>query len=152
MYCSAARERDDDIRLMISLEMLGYYRDEPGSQHYPPLFRWFYPSRGDFIALVSNFRSRRQMRRFARAFRDSTDLPLEHAATFSFVPGAAWSDHLSFWRNGYRAFMVTDTAFLRNSYYHTALDTPDKLDYPRLSDATRGLSGAVRKLADGGKL
>jgi len=152
MYARAARERGDDIRLMISLEMLGYYRDGPGTQSYPPLFQWFYPDRGNFIALVSNLRSRRHMRRFAAAFRESVDLPLEHAATFSFVPGASWSDHLSFWRNGYHAFMVTDTAFFRNPYYHTAGDSPDKLDYARLSDATRGLSGALGKLADGGPL
>ena len=44
---------------MISLEMLGYYDHRPaGSQHYPPLFRWFYPDRGDFLGLLQkNFRS-----------------------------------------------------------------------------------------------
>lgn len=147
-YAAAARREGDDIRLMLSLEMLGYYRDQPGSQRYPPLFRWFYPDRANFIALVSNFRSQRSMRRFAHAFRDSSQMPLEHAATFAFVPGAAWSDHLSFWRSGYRAFMVTDTAFFRNPYYHTAADTPDKLDYERLAEVTRGIHGAVRILAD----
>lgn len=148
VYARAARRRGDDIRLMMSLEMLGYYRSQPGTQRYPPFMRWFYPDRGDFIALVSDFRSRRRMRRFAGAFREASGFPLEHAAMFSFVPGAAWSDHLSFWRSGYRAFMVTDTAFFRNPYYHTPQDTPDKLDYGRLADVTRGLSGALQRLAD----
>lgn len=147
VYARAARQRADDIRVMLSLEMLGYFRDEPGSQRYPPLFRWFYPDRGNFIALVSNFRSRRVMRRFAHEFRGASDFPLETAATFAFVPGAAWSDHLSFWRAGWRAFMVTDTAFFRNPHYHTPRDRSGTLDYARLAEVTHGLAGAVRALA-----
>lgn len=152
VYARAARRRGDDIRLMISLEMLGFYRDEPGSQSYPPFMRRFYPERGDFVALVSNFRSRRLMRRFARLFRASCAFPLEHLATFTWLPGVAWSDHLSFWREGYRALMVTDTAFFRNPNYHAATDTPDTLDYGRLAAVTSGLDRALAALADGDPL
>lgn len=148
VYARAARVRGDDIRLMLSLEMLGFYRDQPGSQQYPPLFKWFHPDRGDFIALVSNFRSRQRMRRFARAFRRASDFPLEHTATFASVPGVGWSDHRSFWEAGYPAVMVTDTAFFRNPYYHTPADTPDKLDYSRLAAVTEALSGAVLGFTD----
>jgi len=147
-YARAARDRGDDIRLMIALETIGYYRDEPGSQSYPPLFRYFYPDRANFISLVSNFRSRRVMRRLAKAFRRSSEFPLEHVATFATVPGVAWSDHRSFWHHGYRALMVTDTAFYRYPYYHTAEDTAEKLDYERLAILTEGLFGAIRQLVD----
>ncbi len=147
VYATAARSRGDRIRLMVSLEMLGYYRDAPGSQCYPPVFRWFYPDRGNFIALVSNLRTRREMRRLAAAFRAGSTFPLEHAATFSWIPGVAWSDHLSFWRQGYRALMVTDTAFFRNPNYHAATDTPETLDYRRLAEVTAGLAGALERSA-----
>lgn len=150
IYAKAARAQNDDIRLMVSLEMLGYYSDTPGSQHYPPLFRYFHPSRGNFIAFVSNLRSRRIMRQAAAAFRAHSDFPLEHTATFGFIPGIAWSDHLSFWRVGYRAFMVTDTAFYRYPHYHTARDTPDKVDYVRLARVGEGLYHAFADLANGG--
>lgn len=149
VYARAARLRGDDIRLMASLETLGYYRDEPGSQRYPPLFRWFYPRRGNFLAFVSNFRSRRAMLGMVAAFRAHCRLPAEHLATFAWVPGVAWSDHYPFWRQGYRALMVTDTAFYRYPYYHTAQDTPDKLDYTRLALATQGLYHAFLELAGG---
>ena len=148
VYARAARRRGDDILLMISLEMLGFYRDEPGSQSYPPFFRWFFPDRGNFIALVSNFRSRWLMRRFARHFRDGCAFPLEHVATFAWIPGVAWSDHLSFWFKGYRALMVTDTAFFRNPHYHAATDTPETLDYERLAIVTEGLDHALAGLAE----
>jgi Zn-dependent M28 family amino/carboxypeptidase len=147
VYAKAARSRGEDIVLMISLEMLGCYSEEPGSQRYPPLFKYFYPDQGNFIAFVSNLRSRRLLHRTVGAFRAHSDFPVESLATFTFVPGVAWSDQWSFWRQGYAALMVTDTAFYRYPYYHTALDTPDKLNYPAMAQVVEGLFGAIRSLA-----
>ena len=147
VYARAARERGDDIRLMVSLETIGCYFDAPGSQRYPPLFRHFFPDRANFLGLVSDFRSGPALRRMARAFRRHSDFPLEHVATFRWVPGVAWSDHRSFWREGYRALMVTDTAFYRYRYYHTPADTPDKLAWPQLGRATEGLCRCFAELA-----
>jgi Zn-dependent M28 family amino/carboxypeptidase len=147
VYAEAARRRGDDIRLMASIETIGWYSSELGSQSYPPLFNLFYPDRADFIGFVSNFRSRSAMRRLAAAFRANSDFLLETAATFSFVPGVSWSDHRSFWRQGYRAVMITDTAFHRYRHYHAASDTPDKLAYPELTRVTSGLFAAFTELA-----
>jgi Zn-dependent M28 family amino/carboxypeptidase len=148
MYARAARKRHENIRLMISLEMLGYYRDEPGSQEYPPVFKHFHPNRGNFIAFVSNITSRHVMHRAERAFRKHSDFPLETTAAFGWIPGIAWSDHISFWRAGYRGFMCTDTAFFRNPHYHSADDTPEKLDYPRMAKLTEGLVEMCKELGD----
>lgn len=149
VYATQARRRKDRIAFMLSLESVGYYDTAPGTQLYPPLFRWFYPDRGDFVAFVSNLRSRRVMHRFVSAFRQATDMPAQQAATFSVVPGVSWSDHASFWKEGYRAFMVTDTAFYRNPHYHTPADTPETLDLERLERATEGLAAALLRLATG---
>lgn len=149
VYARAARKRGDDIRLMMSLEMLGYYDTRPNSQRYPPLLKFFYPDRANFIAFVSNLRSRRQMRRAVSSFRAYSDFPLEHIATLGIVPGVAWSDHLSFWRQGYPALMVTDTAFYRYPHYHTARDTPDNLDFEALARVTDGLCKTIAALAIG---
>jgi Peptidase family M28 len=147
VYARAARQRGDDIRLMASLETMGYFSDAPGSQRYPPLFRYFHPDRGNFLGLVSDLRSRRAMLRLAAAFRAASDFPLEHTTAFRWIPGVAWSDHRSFWRAGYPAVMITDTAFYRYRYYHTVQDTPDKLTYDRFARATEGLYGAFAALA-----
>jgi len=147
VYAKAARTRGDRIRLMMALETIGCYTDRPGSQQYPPMFRHFFPDRGNFIAFVANLRSWRPLRRTVAAFRAHSDFPVEHVATFGFVPGVSWSDHLSFWRQGYRALMVTDTAFYRYPYYHTPADTPDRLNYPAMARVASGLCGAVRDLA-----
>jgi len=147
VYASAARARGDDIALMVSLETIGCYSHEPGSQRYPPLFGLFYPGRGHFVSFVSDFRSRRAMRRAARAFRRHSGFPLEHIATFRLIPGVSWSDHWCFWRQGYRAFMVTDTAFYRYPYYHSRQDTPEKLAYEDFSRMTEGLFHCFAALA-----
>ncbi len=147
VYAEAARARGDDIRLMISLETIGYYSERPGSQDYPPPFGLFYPDAGNFLGFVADFRTRRLMRAVARLFRARSDFPLEHLATFRFVPGVNWSDHGSFWRHGYRAFMVTDTAPYRYPHYHAPSDTPDKLCYAEFARATEGLWRTFRDLA-----
>ena len=149
VYARAARARGDDIRFMVSLETIGYYSQRPGSQRYPPLFKHFYPDKGNFIAFVSDFRSRRAMRRFAKAFKKHSQFPAESAATFSWLPGVAWSDHQSFWRAGYRAFMVTDTAFYRYRHYHLATDTAEKVNYNAMAAVVEGLSRTVVSLAGG---
>ncbi|PWB57837.1 MAG: aminopeptidase [Nitrosomonadales bacterium] len=146
VYAEAAKARGENIRLMISLEMLGSYSDKPGSQGYPPLLRHFYPDRANFIAMVSNRASRKELQRLAAAFKAHSDFPVETLATFEFVPGVAWSDHLSFWRQGYPAIMVTDTAFYRNAAYHSADDTPAKLNYPAMGEVVEGLFHALMAL------
>ncbi len=147
VYAQAARRRGDDIRLMASLETIGCYCDEPGSQSYHPIFRFFYPDRGNFIGIVSDFRSRTAMRRLAATFRTQSDFPLQTVSTFRFIPGVAWSDHRSFWYQGYPAVMVTDTAFYRYPHYHAATDTADKLAYPDLAQVTLGLFKTFAVLA-----
>jgi Zn-dependent M28 family amino/carboxypeptidase len=146
VYAKTAKARGEKIRLMISLEMLGAYSDQSGSQGYPPFLKHFYPDRGNFIAMVANRASREELRRLVAAFQMHSDFPVESLATFELVPGVAWSDHLSFWRQGYPALMVTDTAFYRNVAYHTAADTPEKLNYPAIARVVTGLFHALRVL------
>jgi Zn-dependent M28 family amino/carboxypeptidase len=147
VYARAARRRNDDIRVMLSLEMLGYYSDAPGSQGYPPLLGLFYPAVGNFIAFVSNLRSLRALREVAAAFKARSNFPAEMLASPGIVPGVSWSDHVSFWREGYSAVMVTDTAFYRYRYYHGPGDTADRLCYAEMARVVDGLAQAITVLA-----
>jgi Zn-dependent M28 family amino/carboxypeptidase len=142
-----SRERGETVRAMLSLEMLGYYRDEPRSQRYPPPLGLLYPDRGYFIAFVGDLGARQLVRRTISLFRKHARFPSEGVVAPSFIPGVTFSDHWSFRTHGYPAIMVTDTAFNRNPHYHLASDTPDKLDYERLARVTFGLAAVVRELA-----
>lgn len=146
VYAKRSKARHENIRLMISLEMLGSYSDKPGSQNYPLFFRYFYPDRANFIAMVSNWASRKELHQLVTTFKAHSDFPVASLATFEFIPGVAWSDHQSFWREGYPAVMITDTAFYRYEAYHTAKDTPEKLNYPAMAKVVKGLFHALDAL------
>jgi len=133
---------------MFSLEMLGYYRDAPGSQHYPAPLGWFYPDRADFIGFVGDLGARALVRRSIASFRKHARFPSEGVAAPGIIPGVTWSDHWAFRKHGYPAIMVTDTAFYRYPHYHLPSDTPEKLDYERMARVTLGLAAMLRELAD----
>lgn len=148
LYAARARERGDDIRSMVALETIGYYTGEEGSQRSPPILGRLYPSTGSFLAFVGRLGARRAVREAADAFEGATDFPAERVVLPSLVPGVSWSDHRSFWRQGFRnALMVTDTAPYRYSHYHLPTDTPDRIDASSLAEVTRGLAGMARSLA-----
>jgi len=147
-YATDARQRNDQIVAMLSIESIGYYDTEKGSQRYPFPLNLAYPDVGDFVGFVSNLRSRSLLVRALAAFRAHATLPTQGAAAPSWVPGVWWSDHWSFWREGYPAIMITDTAPYRNPFYHTPQDTPDKLDYDRMARVVHGLTHVVRAIAN----
>ena len=147
VYAGRSRQRGDQVKAMISLETIGHYNDEPGSQHYPFPFNYFYPDSGNFIGFVGNLSSFRLVRQSVDAFRAATAFPSEGVAAPGWVTGVGWSDHASFWQAGYPAIMITDTALFRYPHYHEATDTPDKLDYRSLARVTRGLLDVVVALA-----
>lgn len=148
VYARQALQDGDRLVGMITLETLGYYTREPLSQSFPlPLLRYFYPDRGDFIALVGNLRSRQLLRRSVKAFRNQQVFPSEGIVAPGWVPGVDWSDHWSFWKIGCPAIMATDTALFRYPHYHTVDDTPDKLDYDALARVVSGLEATIDELA-----
>jgi hypothetical protein len=134
---------------MISLEMLGFYSDAPGSQKYPAPLGLLYPSRGNFIGFVGNSESRDLVPRATRRFRESAEFPSEGVAAPGNWPGMGWSDHWSFWQEGYPAIMITDTALFRYPYYHTPLDTIHKIDFEKMARVVDGVRSVITAMADG---
>lgn len=139
VYARQAAREKQKIVAMYSLETIGYFPDEAGSQQYPPLFNLFYPREGNFIAFVGNLRSRSLVTRSLRSFRAHAKFPSEGIAAPEIIPGINWSDHWSFWKQGYPAIMITDTAPYRYPYYHSAGDTPDKIDYEKMVYVVEGI-------------
>jgi Zn-dependent M28 family amino/carboxypeptidase len=149
VHARGARARGERIQAMLSLETIGSYSDEPGSQHYPIPLSLVYPDTANFIGFVGNLGSRGLVRRALRTFRQTTAFPSEGAAVPASIPGVGWSDHWSFWQAGYPAIMVTDTAFYRYAHYHTGGDTPDRVDYDRTARVVAGLARVIAELAGG---
>jgi Zn-dependent M28 family amino/carboxypeptidase len=134
---------------MISLEMIGFYSDEPGSQRYPDLLQNFYPDKGNFISFVSNLASRDFQLRVIANFRDLELFPSEGLVAPQWIErDIRRSDHASYWYYDFPAIMVTDTAFLRNRNYHTATDKFDTLNYNSMARVVSGLTTTLERLAD----
>ncbi len=148
-YAARAAERGEEVVAMLSLETIGFYSDEPGSQRYPIPLGWFYPDTGNFIGFVGNLRSRSLVRRVTGSFRRHAQFPSEGLAAPGWLTGVGWSDHWSFWRAGFPAAMVTDTALFRYREYHTAADLPGVVDYERFARVVDGLWPVIVELAQG---
>lgn len=147
-YATDLRQQAEVIRFMLSLEMLGYCDPTPGSQNYPSGLKFWYPNHGDFVALVGNVFTILEMLHLSHSFRKS-GVPcqwLPAGVRGKIVPATRLSDHSPFWDVGYKALMVTDTAFLRNPNYHQASDRTETLDFDFMSRICKGLEHSIRRL------
>lgn len=148
VYANRSRQRQETIVAMVSLDMLGYFSDVDGSQRYPFPGSLFYPSTGNFISFVGNLSSGALVRDAIAAFRQQANLPSEGIVLPGWVAGVGYSDHWSFWQQGYQAIMVTDSGFYRYPYYHTTKDTSDKINFDRFSRVVLGLVEVIDALAN----
>jgi Zn-dependent M28 family amino/carboxypeptidase len=148
VYARRCRRRDEQVTAMFSLETIGCFSDAPKSQHYPPPFGLLYPSTGNFIAFVGNSKSAPLVRQAVATFRDNEPFPSEGGALPNAIPGVGFSDHWSFWQEGYPALMVTDTAMYRYPHYHESTDTVDKIDFDKMARVVRGLASVIDSLCN----
>ncbi len=140
--------RSELIVGMFSLEMIGFFSDEPGSQRYPKLIQQFYPDKGNFIAFVSNVASRDFMLQSISYFRSQSVLPSEGLIAPQFiVRDIRRSDHASYWYYDFPAVLVTDTARYRNYNYHHSGDIAESLDYSSMARVVRGMTDMLENLA-----
>ena len=147
VHANDLRQQNAKVRAMISLEMIGYFSEAPGSQHFPAaLLSLFYPTTGNFIAVVGTLSEGLLVRQVKAAMQGANELPVHSINAPTIVPGVGFSDQLNYWNAGYHAVMITDTAFFRNPNYHTPEDTAEKLDYKRMAMVVEGVYAAVLEL------
>jgi len=147
-HAAKYKQQQKSIRLMISLEMLGYCNHNPNSQSYPAGLKYFYPNSGNFIALIGTLRTVPDLINLSGKIRKSGHpcewLPVPNRGLI--VPDTRRSDHVPFWDNGYPAIMVTDTANMRNPHYHRESDKIETLDLDFLAGVCQGLVKGIRHL------
>lgn len=147
-YAAVLKQQRQPLRLMISLEMLGYCDRAPGSQRYPAPLERFYPNRGDFIGLIGNWRTIPDLMLLSTQLRQAGAAAewLIAGQKGQILPATRRSDHAPFWDQGYRALMITDTADLRNPHYHRPSDRTETLDLDFLTAVCWGLIAGIRTL------
>lgn len=147
-YAAELHRQKQPLRLMLSLEMLGYCTQAANSQQYPPGLQYIYPNQGNFIALIGNLPTLPDLLHLSRHIRNA-GVPsqwLPAGLKGQMVPATRLSDHAPFWDLGYRAMMVTDTAFMRNPHYHKSSDRLETLDLDFMRGICLGLLRGIQKL------
>lgn len=138
-YAKRCYRLREDIKAMLSLDALGIYKEEPGSQRLPFPFSMFYPDRGNFLAFIGNLRSRKSIVEATKGFKKGSSFPIEAGVVPEWVEAADWSDHRSFWQFGYPGIMVTDTGGFRSIYHTTKEDTMEKLNFDAMARIVIGM-------------
>ncbi len=150
-----AKARGEKIVAMMSIEMIGYFSDEPDSQRYPfppeqaAALGLELPTVADFISVVGRFADRALIEQMGSAMIEVGSIPVVPVALPAQVPALYRSDHANYWFNGYAAVMVTDTSEYRFPHYHKMGDVPEVLDFGRMSGVVDALEGAVLALGEG---
>jgi hypothetical protein len=145
-YVRRLKDEGARIRGAVILESIGYYSKRLFSQRYLYFLGYFYPNRADFIALVGNFKSTSLTANIKKGIAKCKQIPVRAVAVPDSFSGTNYSDHWSFWKDGYPAVMVTDTAFLRNPHYHKGSDLPSTLDYDAMAVLVHSLKNSVENL------
>lgn len=149
VHARGVAAESNDIRGVIVLEMVGYFSDKRWSQGFPlPVLRLFYPSRGNFIAVVGRWDQGEWVKTVKAHMKGTTALPVYSLRAPAFIPGVDLSDHRNYWSHGLNAVMITDTAFYRNHAYHTPADTADRLDYHRMAQVVVALYETLHTIED----
>ncbi|BAT60851.1 aminopeptidase YwaD precursor [Variibacter gotjawalensis] len=146
-YAAMLSTRKERVIAMYSLETLGFYSDEPGSQSYPPPLGLIYSQPGNFVSFVGMLNSRPLVQESIKSFREHTKFPTIGGAAPGYIPGITWSDHWSFSNHGFQALMITDTATFRYPHYHEPTDTPDKVNFESHARVTKGIERVIRDAA-----
>jgi len=147
-HAKSLKRESIDVVGMISLEMIGYFTDEPDSQDYPvEAMKLLYPSEGNFIAVIGRLDQAEFVNQLGVTMQGYGGVKtLSLAAPPSLSSLTRLSDHSSYWDVGYNAVMITDTAFLRNKEYHRPGDTADRLDYEKMAHVVLGINKVLREL------
>ncbi len=146
-YARRCKERGEKIRVMLCMDAIGIYKDDPNTQKLPFPFSLFYPNRGNFLAFIADLESRTCVIEATRGFKKGSAFPIEAGSAPRWVKGVSWSDHLSFWKYGYRGIQITDTGAFRSFSHTTSDDTMEKIDFGALARIAVGMYSSVLEFA-----
>ncbi len=150
IHADALKKDKRKVAVMVCLKMIGYFSDTPASQirrYLPEGLRDKVPMRGDFIAVTGKFSQAGPVEDFVQKIKASSSIPAVALVDRSFDSQTAFSDHTSYWKHGFTAFMVTDTAQQRNLNYHTMNDKIETLNFDKMNLVVQGVFGALKKWA-----
>ena len=144
VHAKSLHDSKVDVIGMICYEMIGYFSDEPGSQHFPdPELAKVYPDTGNFIIVVGidKFEEFNHHVYSRMADNSAIDIQVINFPSSNYLAGL--SDQRNYWKFGYNALMINDTSFVRNPHYHQITDTIDTLNFTKMTEVVNSTYNAV---------
>ena len=128
IHAKSLHDTETPVYGMVAFEMIGYFDDRAKSQSYPvKAMKIIYGSKGNYILLAKKIGTGTFVRKFSNNFKKRSTIK-----TKSIKAPLKWgidrSDHQNYWKFGYDALMITNTANYRNPNYHRSSDTMETLD------------------------
>ena len=145
VHAKSLSQRKEQVKYMISLEMIGYFTDEKVQKYPISALKLLYPTTGDFIALIWKAGDAGYMRQIKKDIQDGSMIDIYSMKAPKFIEWIDRSDHWSYWQQWYEAYILTDTSYLRNPHYHKVTDTVETLDIKKMSEVVRGVYNVVIK-------
>ncbi len=140
IHAKSLAENNVEVAGMIALEMIGYFKNEKKTQSYPLGFlSLFYGNKGNYITLVKKTGAGKFTRKFCKSFKSTKTIKTKKFTGPPSLPGIDFSDHMNYWNFGFKALMITDTAFYRNQNYHQTSDKMETLDLQRMAKVIDGV-------------
>ena len=126
-YVNMIAERGDSVVGALNFDMIGYEDEHPEDVEI------IYD---DISFSVAN------------AFKQAADLYVPDLGyRLRHSPNTTWSDHASFWDNGYPAFCGIEDSPVQNPYYHRTTDRIGTVDFDFYGDVVRAAVGTLAELA-----
>lgn len=147
VHASCLKKNNVPVKGMICLESIGYFSDEKGSQTYStPFHKLTMGTAGNYILVVSRKEDGEFGKAMTNKMKDAGLISTKSVKGLKRLKGVDLSDHRNYWKYGYPAVMITNTAYYRNKNYDRKSDTIETIDFRRLSAVIHQLNMVVREL------
>ena len=142
VHAKSLRDAGKKVRMMLSLDSVGHFNNESGSQQYPYDFlHVLYPDKGNYISVVGPLGEYKSLLELKKSFVRSTPLPIESFNLFNHFNPTGSKVHLHYQEQGFRSLLITDTAEFRKN--NTQKSVVESLDYKSMSLLVKGLYQVV---------
>ncbi len=147
VHASYLKENNIPVKGMICLESIGFFSDEKGSQTYStPFHKLTMGTAGNYILVVSRKEDGEFGKKMTNKMKDAGLISTKSIKGLKRLKGVDLSDHRNYWKFGYPAVMITNTAYYRNKNYHRKSDTIETIDFKRLSAVIHQLNMVIKDL------
>lgn len=137
------------VRFMISVDMIGFFNKEMEnkiSSQFAPYVTSGRVKPGNTTGLAGKRGDKRLTRKIYKLMTGNSSIDVIACNPPPGTPTMDFSDHMNYWKNGYKALMLSNFFVCENPHYHKKGDTIEKLDFKRLAQIVKALYAVVIKI------